>query len=174
MGRLLSELGYHYKRGEKRHIHAESDGNVRFRDEYIAKKLANRAEVQGSHGKVVGGISRPEVYLDESFCNVNHVTGKTWLTSDKIRGERVGVVGRTGSGKSSLAMALFRMHPLVSGRILVDGVDISRLSLKTILGFDRILVMANGSVVEQGSATSLASDPSSLFYDFLETSLLSI
>ncbi|KAF4131345.1 putative DDE superfamily endonuclease domain-containing protein [Phytophthora infestans] len=37
------------------------------------------------------GVVRAEVYLDESYCNVNHVTGKTWLagktwlTADKIR-----------------------------------------------------------------------------------------
>ncbi|ETN03565.1 hypothetical protein PPTG_15551 [Phytophthora nicotianae INRA-310] len=31
------------------------------------------------------GVDRAELYLDEPYCNVNHVTGKTWLTADKIR-----------------------------------------------------------------------------------------
>ncbi|EGZ24254.1 hypothetical protein PHYSODRAFT_482354 [Phytophthora sojae] len=47
-------------------------------------------------------------------------------------GEKVGVVGRTGSGKSSLAMALFRVHPLTKGRIIVDGLDASLLSLSAL------------------------------------------
>ncbi|KAG7388401.1 hypothetical protein PHYPSEUDO_012609 [Phytophthora pseudosyringae] len=47
-------------------------------------------------------------------------------------GERIGVVGRTGSGKSSLAMAMLQMHSLPRGRILIDGVDLSRLHLRDI------------------------------------------
>ncbi|GMF24690.1 unnamed protein product [Phytophthora fragariaefolia] len=47
-------------------------------------------------------------------------------------GEKIGVVGRTGSGKSSLAMALFRVHPLAKGRIIVDGLDASLLSLSAL------------------------------------------
>eukprot|EP00644_Phytophthora_capsici_P015094 jgi/Phyca11/530618/estExt2_fgenesh1_pm.C_PHYCAscaffold_710028 len=47
-------------------------------------------------------------------------------------GEKIGVVGRTGSGKSSLAMAMLQMHSLSSGRIFIDGLDISRLHLRDI------------------------------------------
>ncbi|DAZ94055.1 TPA: hypothetical protein N0F65_010094 [Lagenidium giganteum] len=43
-------------------------------------------------------------------------------------GEKIGVVGRTGSGKSSLAMALFRIHELTHGRVLVDGIDVRSLA----------------------------------------------
>jgi len=44
-------------------------------------------------------------------------------------GEKVGVVGRTGSGKSSVMVSLFRFVELRSGAITVDGQDIKNLRL---------------------------------------------
>lgn len=44
-------------------------------------------------------------------------------------GERVGIVGRTGSGKSTLGLTLLRFTELVSGRVAIDGVDISKIPL---------------------------------------------
>ncbi|KAM6085036.1 ATP-binding cassette sub-family C member 10 isoform 3-T4 [Theristicus caerulescens] len=45
-------------------------------------------------------------------------------------GEKVGIVGRTGSGKSTLFLALFRMLELKSGRIFLDGVDSQLVGLE--------------------------------------------
>lgn len=42
-------------------------------------------------------------------------------------GEKVGICGRTGSGKSSLVMGLFKMVPISEGTIFVDGIDISQV-----------------------------------------------
>ncbi|KAF0718775.1 Aste57867_1489 [Aphanomyces stellatus] len=47
-------------------------------------------------------------------------------------GEKIGIVGRTGAGKSSLTMALLRINELASGSIWIDGVDISKVGLKTL------------------------------------------
>ncbi|ODV61657.1 ATP-binding cassette transporter YOR1 [Ascoidea rubescens DSM 1968] len=45
-------------------------------------------------------------------------------------GEKIGICGRTGAGKSSIMTALYRLAEISEGKILIDGIDISKLGLK--------------------------------------------
>eukprot|EP00698_Gefionella_okellyi_P000239 TRINITY_DN1020_c0_g1_i1.p1 TRINITY_DN1020_c0_g1~~TRINITY_DN1020_c0_g1_i1.p1 ORF type:complete len:1346 (-),score=399.84 TRINITY_DN1020_c0_g1_i1:1124-5134(-) len=44
-------------------------------------------------------------------------------------GEKIGVVGRTGAGKSSVMLLLFRIVEAAGGRVLLDGIDVSQIGL---------------------------------------------
>ncbi|KAJ2786338.1 Transporter of the ATP-binding cassette (ABC) [Coemansia interrupta] len=65
-------------------------------------------------------------------------------------GEKIGVVGRTGAGKSTLSLAFMRFIEARSGRIVLDGVDISQIGLEelrrnvTIIPQDPVLF--NGTI----------------------------
>uniref|UniRef100_A0AAY4DBU7 ATP-binding cassette, sub-family C (CFTR/MRP), member 8 n=1 Tax=Denticeps clupeoides TaxID=299321 RepID=A0AAY4DBU7_9TELE len=65
-------------------------------------------------------------------------------------GQKVGICGRTGSGKSSFSLALFRMVDAFEGEIIVDGIDIAELPLETLRSrFSIILqdpVMFSGTI----------------------------
>ncbi|KAG2526976.1 hypothetical protein JM18_003048 [Phytophthora kernoviae] len=61
---------------------------------------------------------RPELPLVLNGVNMNIVGG-----------EKVGICGRTGAGKSSLMIALFRICEFDSGTIRIDGIDIQKLKL---------------------------------------------
>lgn len=45
-------------------------------------------------------------------------------------GQRIGIVGRTGSGKSSLLAAIFRLNDVAEGKVVIDGIDTQTLGVR--------------------------------------------
>ena len=66
--------------------------------------------------------------------------------------ERIGVVGRTGAGKSSLTLALFRFLEPRGGKVMVDGLDISKIDLHSLRS--RLAIIPQDPVLFSGTIRS--------------------
>jgi ATP-binding cassette subfamily B multidrug efflux pump len=78
-------------------------------------------------------VRRPEIRFD----NVSFHYGNGKSVIDKLNlsvaaGEKVGIVGRSGAGKSTLVNLLLRFYDIESGRILIDGQDISEVTQESL------------------------------------------
>ncbi|KAI8624244.1 P-loop containing nucleoside triphosphate hydrolase protein [Xylariaceae sp. FL1651] len=107
------------------------------------------------------GVSPPAAWPTEGRVEVNDLVASyaddlppvlKGLSFSINRNERVGVIGRTGAGKSSLTLALFRFVEARSGSIHIDGVDISKIKLHDLRS--RLAIIPQDPVLFSGTVRS--------------------
>ena len=120
--------------------------------------------VLGTEIDIVNAIDAQEVDLDGNiqFNNVNfayadefgNIDGVTLhdINIDIKAGEMIGIIGSTGSGKTSLVELIPRIYDVIDGEVLIDGVDVRKHSLETLR--KQIGLVTQSAVIFEGSIAS--------------------
>jgi ATP-binding cassette subfamily B protein len=101
--------------------------------ERVTDMIDAKVSVQDQAGAEDLKISQGEVEL--KHVNFGYVPDTLVLSDINIKatpGEKIAILGATGSGKSSLIFLVARFYDPVSGRITIDGVDIKRFKLSSL------------------------------------------
>ncbi|XP_061628449.1 ATP-binding cassette sub-family C member 8 isoform X3 [Phyllopteryx taeniolatus] len=122
---------------------------------WMVRNLADM-EVQLGSVKRINGLLKTEPENFEGLLNLSQVPdswpqrGEIQIQNLSVRydatlkpvlknvhahispGQKVGICGRTGSGKSSFSLAFFRMVDMFEGRIVIDDIDIAKLPLQAL------------------------------------------
>ncbi|MDD3126380.1 MAG: ABC transporter ATP-binding protein [Candidatus Izemoplasmatales bacterium] len=117
----------------------------------IGRLINLRSQAKASLERISAFLDQKiEIVDDENTIDVSHVEGNIVFnnlsftypgTRDEVlkninfsinKGEIVGIIGRTGSGKTTLVDLLLRLYNLKENQILIDGYDIMKLPIKTI------------------------------------------
>ena len=105
------------------------------------------------------------------FGGAKHVNAVNDVSFEVGRGETVGIVGKSGSGKSSVARILLRLNEPTSGRALYKGDDIFRMNERELLKLRRKVQMVfqdpYGSMNPRMDVRSIISEPLRIHRDIL-------
>ncbi|KAF9359650.1 hypothetical protein BGX26_011804 [Mortierella sp. AD094] len=80
--RDLIKLGMFWGKGIRQNVLHDAPQNVAYQLQYLRKRLANLRVVNGQFVSIV-----PEVFLDESYCHLDHAAAKRWVTSGGVVSE---------------------------------------------------------------------------------------
>jgi ABC-type multidrug transport system fused ATPase/permease subunit len=110
---------------------ADAEANMNSVERVLHYGTLPGEEGEGAEGAADGWPRGGEVVFEGVVMRYREDLGAV-LNGVSLRiggGEKVGVCGRTGAGKSSLIAALFRLVNLAGGRVLIDGTDIATVAL---------------------------------------------
>ncbi|CAG2163513.1 unnamed protein product [Oppiella nova] len=93
-------------------------------------RLTSEAELESVTKPALDWPQEGRIQLKDVYLTYENSPKPTLINLNCIirGGEKVGVVGRTGAGKSSILAALFRMHE-IEGNIIIDGIDCKSIGL---------------------------------------------
>ncbi|CAI7662916.1 unnamed protein product [Penicillium viridicatum] len=91
----------------------------------IPTEMSESATVPPSTWPETGTITMKEVSLRYHGDHPRALQGASLTIND---GEKVGIIGRTGAGKSSIVSVLFRLFPLEHGSVVIDDMNIANLN----------------------------------------------
>ncbi len=97
----------------------------------VFEVIGNTFDKESDKGKNINRINGKIEFKDVSFAySKDNVLNNISFTINK--GERIGFVGSSGSGKSTIFKLLTKLYSLNEGKILIDGEDINNISNKTL------------------------------------------
>ncbi len=97
----------------------------------VFEVIGDTFDKESDKGKDINKLNGKIEFKDVSFAyDKDNVLNKINFTINK--GERIGFVGSSGSGKSTIFKLLTKLYSLEEGHILIDGEDINNISNKTL------------------------------------------